>query len=61
MYESGNELKIECDDHMCYSICPNCGEQVVINPIAKTGSVHCCKTKRNDGTMYCLKLGDKNV
>ena len=53
---------MECDDHMCHSICPNCGEEVVTTPTTKTGILHCCKNNQKAGTVYCIKLkDDKNV
>jgi len=57
MYESGNELILDCNSDVCSLICPNCNEKVEYKQTVKKGkTVHCCKI--NEKKRYCLRVKD---
>ena len=54
MYESGNELILDCNSDVCSLICPKCYEKVEYEQTVKKGeTVHCC-SKEN----FCLRVKD---
>ena len=60
MYESGNELVVECGTNKCTFICPKCGESRDVTNFIPNQVVHCCEKKGKTQQCYRIK-GDKLV
>ena len=43
VYESGNELVVECENEKCIFVCPRCGETRDVSGLSNHTTVHCCK------------------
>lgn len=52
VYESGNELLVECENNKCIFVCPVCGESRDVTNFASKQIGHCCK---QEGKTVCWR------